>query len=387
MTDLPRSGPIRRRVAEQQTYAFVAIAETRARLAAEGRTVLDFTVGEPREETPEFIRDATARSIPVRTSYPPTNGTPELRQSIAGWAERRFGVSLDPDRDLLATLGSKEAIYSLASVVVEPGSRDLVLVPDPAYPVYRTGAEMAGAEVRTLPLIEDRAFLPDLESLGADTLGRTALLWVNYPNNPTGASAPAEFFARAAELARGHGFWLASDEAYIDLFDRVPSPSALEHGLSNVISIHSLSKRSAMAGFRSGFLAGDPRLVDALRTIRPSQGVAAPHFVQSAAALAWDDDEHAVRMRHLYRRKRELLRHALEARGAHVAPSDAGFFLYFRPPGEEPVDECLARLQDLGILLIPGDRFGESGRGWIRMALVPTLEECEQAARILEREL
>ncbi|MEZ4648502.1 MAG: aminotransferase class I/II-fold pyridoxal phosphate-dependent enzyme [Candidatus Eisenbacteria bacterium] len=387
MSDAPRTGPIRRRVLEQPTYAFVAIAEVRARLAAEGRTVIDFTVGEPREETPAFIREAAAESIPVRTSYPPTNGTPELRRSIAGWVARRFGVSLDPDRDLLATLGSKEAIYSLASVVVEPGHRDLVLVPEPAYPVYVTGAEMAGGEVRTLPLLEERGFLPDLESLDAETLERTALLWINYPNNPTGASAPPSFFAQAAALARRHGFWLASDEAYIDLFGTDPSPSVLEQGLRNVVAFHSLSKRSAMAGFRSGFLAGDARLVNALRTIRPSQGVATPHFVQSAATLAWADDEHAAEMRDLYRRKRILLRRALEGRGAHVAPSDAGFFLYFRPPGTESVDECLARLQDLGILLIPGDRFGASGRGWIRMALVPTLEQCEEAARILEREL
>lgn len=380
-------GPVRDEVLGLPTYAFVAIAEARARLAAEGRTVIDFSVGEPREETPLFLRVALSESIPSRTSYPPTHGTSALRNAAAGWARRRFGVSLDPEASILATLGSKEALYSLAAAVVRPGLRDVVLVPDPAYPVYATGARMAGAEVVPIPLHESNGFLPKLGDLSPELLSRTAILWTNYPNNPTGANAPLHFFQEAAALAREHGFWLASDEAYVDLFGDAPAPSALEAGLENVITFQTLSKRSAMAGFRSGFLAGDPRLVDALRRLRPSQGVATPEFVQAAAVRAWTDDAHAADMRSLYRAKAALLEDALLSRGAVLASRSPGFFLFFRPPGGETAESCVERLLRHGILLVPGNRFGAGGAGWIRLALVPTLEECETAARILRTEL
>ena len=382
-----RPGPIRDEVLRLPTYAFVTIAEARARLAAAGTAVIDFSVGEPREETPRFLREALVRAVPDRTSYPPTHGTPALRKAAADWLERRFRVRLDPEEAILATLGSKEALYSLADAVVQPGVRDVILVPDPAYPVYATGARMAGAEVVPLPLREEHGFLPDLGALPPELLSRTAVLWTNYPNNPTGASAPAEFYTRAAALAREHGFWLASDEAYVDIYDGAPGPSALEAGAENVVAFHTLSKRSAMAGFRTGFLAGDARLVAALRKIRPSQGVATPQFVQAAAVRAWEDDEHAATMRALYRAKRILLREVLTAKGVHVAPGDAGLFLYFRPPAGESVEAFAARMLGRGILLVAGERFGPGGAGWIRLALVPTLEECETAARILGTEL
>lgn len=415
-----RPGPLRADLAREPVYAFSALAETRARLAAEGRRILDFSVGEPHEETPEFLRAALIAAVPARTSYPPTHGTAELRQAAAGWVRRRFGVSLDPETEILGTLGAKEVLYSLPSVVVEVGKRDVVLVPDPAYPVYATGARMAGAEVVHVPLRPEVGFLPDLSGLSETLLARTALLWTNYPNNPTGATAPLVFHAEAAALARAHGFWLASDEAYVDIHDGAAPPSALETGTENVLAIHTLSKRSALAGFRTGFLAGDARLVSALRRIRPSQGIASPAFVQAAAAQAWADDAHVGAMRVLYGQKRALLRSVLERRGAQVAPSDAGLFLFFRPPGspalafptatarigrefdpgppdqnlhpashalDAAVEACLERLLSAGLLAMPGSAFGGGGRGWIRLALVPTLEECREAARILGERL
>ncbi len=381
-------GPLREAVTGLPAYEFHQLAEKRRALQEAGHEIIDFTVGEPREETPEFLRRTLTEAIPKRTSYPPTFGTPALRNAAADWMKRRFQVDVDPETELIATNGSKEALYHVHEVVVSKETqRDLVWVPDPAYPVYATAAQLAGAEVRRLPLEEENGFLPDLASIEKEDWARTSVLWINYPNNPTGARAPISFFDEAAVLARRHGFWLASDEAYVDLYEGEPVPGAAQAGLDNVVVFQTLSKRSAMAGFRSGFLAGDARLVAALKKVRTSQGVATPEFIQAAATAAWSEDAHAETLRQAYSRKRNLLSGVLTDKGAHVAGSEAGFFVYFRPPGAEDAESFAERLLEEGLALVPASRFGETGQGWIRMALVPTEEECGRAAEILRRVL
>ena len=360
------------------TYPFVRLAEARAAAAARGADVIDFGVGEPREETPPFIRRTLAHAVeaePVST-YPLAEGLGELRAAIAGWCGRRFGAALDPATQVVPTLGSKEAIFHLAQVVAARGDR--VAVTTPGYPVPARGALFAGAAVVELPLDPQRGWRPDL---GAVDWSGVALLWLNFPNNPTAATATPELLEEAARLARRHGFVLASDEAYSELwFAGEPPVSALGlSDLGNVLVLNTLSKRSSMPGYRSGFAAGDPALVAALKRYRPNVGVAPQTFVQRAAIAAWGDEEHVRETRARYAAKRDALLPALRRAGMQPAGGDATFFLWLRVDGDAEAF-ALRLLDEHGIVVAPGPFFGPGGEGHVRVALVPTVERCREAA-------
>jgi succinyldiaminopimelate transaminase len=365
------------------TYPFVRLDEAKAAAVARGARVIDFGAGEPREETPPFIRRAVAEAIeaePVST-YPKAEGLPALREAIAGWVDRRFGAALDPDTEVVPTLGSKEAIFHLAQVVGGPGAR--VATTTPGYPVPSRGALFAGADVVELRLGADRGWLPDLDAVDWDGV---AILWLNSPNNPTAVAAPLAFYERAAALARRHGFVLACDEAYSELwFAGDPPASALQVAdRTNVVVFNTLSKRSSMPGYRSGFAAGDAELVAALKRFRPNVGTAPPTFVQRAAVTAWGDEEHVAETRARYAAKRDLVLPALQRAGLEPAGGDATFFLWLRvPPTEDAEGFALRLLDDLGVVVAPGPFFGPGGEGHVRAALVPTLEECRRAAELL----
>jgi succinyldiaminopimelate transaminase len=373
-----RLNPVLQRLA---TYPFVRLTEATTAAAARGVDVIDFGVGEPREETPAFIRRAAAEALeaePVST-YPLADGLPELRAAVAGWCARRFGAQLDPATQVVPTLGSKEVIFHLAQVVAARGDR--VAVTTPGYPVAARGALFAGAEVVDVPLDPERGWQPHL---GAVDWSGVALLWLNFPNNPTAATATPELYEEAAALARRHGFVLASDEAYSELwFAGEPPVSALGVGdLSNVLVLNTLSKRSSMPGYRSGFAAGDPALVAALRRYRPNVGVAPQTFVQRAAIAAWGDEEHVVETRARYAAKRDALLPALRATGMEPAGGDATFFLWLRV-SEDAEAFALALLEEHGIVVAPGPFFGPGGAGHVRLALVPTIERCREAGERL----
>jgi len=363
------------------TYPFVRLTDARRRLEAEGADVVDFGIGEPREETPAFIRRALADAIEPMSSYPLAEGLPELREAAAAWVGRRFGVALDLATEIVPTLGAKEAIFSLAQVV-GPGK---VAVTVPGYPVAERGALFAHREVVELPLLGENAFLPDLDAVPWADL---ALLWLNYPNNPTAATAPPAFYARAAALAQEHDVVLASDEAYSELWFEGPAPaSALQvPDRANVLSLHTLSKRSSMPGYRSGFVAGDARLIAALKRFRPNAGVAPQTFVQRAAVAAWGDEAHVEAVRGVYRAKRDALLPALLDAGLRPAGGHASFFLWLAIPDGWSGSEAVAlALLDEGLVVAPGAFFGPAGEGYVRVALVPTLERCRVAAERLSR--
>jgi aspartate/methionine/tyrosine aminotransferase len=232
--------------------------------------------------------------------------------------------------------------------------------------------------VRTLPLLRENGFLPDLSSLADDT----AIVWVNYPHNPTGAVAPLEFYEELAELAARHDFVIASDEAYTELWFDEPPVSALQVAdRSRVIVFQTLSKRSSMTGYRSGFVAAPPEVISALKSYRPSVGTAPQEFVQRASVVAWNDERHVEETRNRYRAKREVLLPVLERKGWEIVASDATMYLWVAVPDEAAVT---TQLLERGVLISPGTYFGPSGAGYVRFALVPTLEECERAAAILE---
>jgi succinyldiaminopimelate transaminase len=371
------------------TYPFVHLEEAKRRLATQGVELIDFGKGDPREETDPLIRQALVDGIEPFSSYPLAEGLPELRQAVAGWCARRFGVEVDPDAEVIPTYGSKEAIFHLAQLVLDrAGGKPLVLSTEPGYPVYDRGALFAGGDVQRLPLLEENGFLPDLDAIGEETWSQTAIFWINYPNNPTGAVAPLELFERLATLAAEHDFLLAADEAYTELWFDEPPHSALEVGdRSHVAVFQTLSKRSSMTGYRSGFVVGSPELISALRQYRPTVGTAPQEFVQRASVAAWSDEEHVERTREIYRRKRELLLPTLERKGIRVAGSQATMYLWLEVPAGETSEELAARLLEHGLIVSPGTFFGPSGAAYWRLALVPTEAECERAAAILERAL
>jgi succinyldiaminopimelate transaminase len=363
------------------TYPFVRLTEAAAQARASGADVVDFGVGEPREETPAFIRRALAEAVeaePVST-YPSSEGLPELREAIAAWCELRFGAALDPATEVVPTLGSKEAIFHLAQVVAARGDR--VAVTTPGYPVPARGAAFAGAEVLELPLHPARGWLPHLDAV--DWSG-VALLWLNFPGNPTAATATRELLERAAALARRHGFVVACDEAYSELwFAGDPPLSGLQLAdRTQVVVFNTLSKRSSMPGYRSGFVAGDPAVIAALKRYRPNVGVAPPTFIQRAAIAAWRDEDHVRETRARYGAKRDALLPALRAAGMTPAGGDASFFLWLAVDGDAEAF-ALALLRERGIVVAPGPYFGPGGEGHVRVALVPTLEACREAARRL----
>jgi succinyldiaminopimelate transaminase len=373
-------------LAEQATYPFVRLEQAKRETAARGIEIIDFGQGDPREPTDPMIRRALAEGLAETMAYPKAEGLPELRTAITRWCAARFGVDLDPDSEIIPTLGSKEAIFSFAQVMVDPrGGKDTVVVPDPAYPVYERGAEFSGARVVKVPLREEKGFLPDLAELGDEELSRTALVWINYPNNPTAATAPPSFFEDVAELAETYDFLVCSDEAYSELWFGSPPSSALEVGDRGRFAVfNTLSKRSSMTGYRSGFVAGPAWLVDALRKYRPTVGTAPQEFVQRASIVAWSDEAHVERARATYGRKRDVLLPVLEASGWRVAGMDATMYLWVAVPDGESSEAAADRLLERGIVVAPGSYLGDAGEGYIRVALVPTVEECERAARILE---
>ena len=323
-------------------------------------------------------------SLTEISTYPLAEGLPELRESVAGWCGRRFGVELDPDTEVIPTYGSKEAIFLLAQMLVDrDGDRRLVVTTEPGYPVPDRGAAFAGADVLQLPLLEENGFLPDLDAVDAATWDRAAIVWINYPNNPTGAIAPLDFLERLADLSGKHGFLLASDEAYTELWFADPPHSALEvRDRGNVAVFNTLSKRSSMTGYRSGFAAADADLIAALKQFRPSVGTAPQEFVQRASIVAWDDEEHVERTRAVYRRKRDALIPTLAAQGHPCRRQRGDDVPLARGARRVRVSEAFAAgLLEHGLIVSPGTFFGPAGEGYWRMALVPTEAECRSGGR------
>jgi N-succinyldiaminopimelate aminotransferase len=367
-------------LASLQAYPFVRLDEAKAAARARGIELIDFGMGDPIEPTPELIQRALVDALPLTAGYPRAPGLPELREAISRWLMLRFDADVDPARELIPTYGSKEAIFLFPLVACSP-DKNVVVIPEPAYPVYERGARFAGAEPQFVPLREGRGWLPDLDAIEDETWERCAIFWVNYPHNPTGAVAPLSFYEELAERARAHGFYLASDEAYTELwFDAAPASAVQLLDRRRVVVFQTLSKRSSMTGYRSGFVCAEAELIDALRSFRPNTGTAPQEFVQRASIAAWDDEVHVEETRRRYALKRELLAPVLDLA---TGSSDATFYLWFRVPADESSEELATRLLEHGVVVAPGSHFGPSGEGYARLALVPSVDECARAADLL----
>ena len=372
-------------------YPFEELDRRKAEALRAGRELIDFGVGDPREVTAPFIREALREAIEPISSYPRAAGLAELRAAVSGWVGRRFGADVDPDTQVLPLLGSKEIVFSLAQATLDPDAgKDLVLVTAPGYTIPERGARFAGGDVRRLPLVEADGFLPDLDAVDEGTWDRASILWLNYPNNPTGAVAPLDFLRHAVERCRRHDVLLASDEAYSELwFEGAPPASALQVGdLSNVLVVNTLSKRSSMTGYRSAFAAGDAAMIGALKALRPSVGVTPQEFVQRASIAAWNDETHVEDNRARYAEKRRLFLELFARHGVRIAGSVATFYLWLAVPGGRPsLGWTLELIERAGVIVAPGSFFGPEGEGYVRMAMVPTLTECEHAVERLDAAL
>ncbi len=363
-------------------YPLAPLQELAEELRAGSEPVHDFSIGDPDEPTPVFIRDALTAAVGPTSRYPTAAGRPELREAIGGWLGRRHGVHVDPDRHVLPSAGSKEAIFHLPLAVIDPdGDERHVIYGEPGYPVYERGTRFAGGEPDPVGLGPETGWLLELGDVEAERLERAAVAWVNYPHNPTGATADADYYRRQLEVAREHGVLLCSDECYQEIWFDEPPASALEaagDAPTGLLSFISLSKRSGMTGYRAGAMVGDPELIHRLRQLRPNLGTASPTFVQAAATAAWNDQAHVEERRAIFGEKRRIVLGFLRDAGIEVSGSQATFYVWFRAPGGDDVAYVEALL-DERIVASPGRAFGPSGTGWIRLALVPAAEACVAA--------
>ena len=369
----------------QGAYPLLRLDERRRELEERGEETFDFGTGDPREPTDDLIRQALKDGVPETSRYPSTTGKRGLREAFAGWMARRHGVPLDPETEVLPATGSKEAIFHAPLAFLHPShTRRGVAYGTPGYPVYERGTLFAGGEARPVALgREDRFLLP----VGSVDPGETRILWINYPHNPTGAKATYEYLKEVAAFCHEHDVLLFSDECYNDLYSGEPPPSILEVTKERTLAFCSLSKRSGMTGYRSAMMAGDPALVAALKKLRPSVGVATQSFVQDAATAAWSDDAHVENRRRIFGEKRALFTRFFDRVGLDYLPTDASFYLWVAvPTAFAGDDEAYAmRLLEEGIVVAPGRSFGAGGEGYVRVALVPGLEECRRAIERWER--
>ncbi len=357
----------------------------KAALATAGVAIHDFGTGDPVEPTPAFIPEALRTAVPAVSQYPSVAGSPALRQAAAGYLQRRFAVIADPATQILPSAGSKEAIFHLGPAFLDPaGGRDTIVFGTPGYPVYESSALFAGGRAHAEVLVRERGFRLELDRLPAELLARTAIAWINYPHNPTGACVDTAYLRDQAACAAANGILLASDECYQDLwFDGSPRPpSLLQVACQGVLAFHSCSKRSGMTGYRSGFIAGDAALIAEYRRWRVHFGVGSPAFIEQAAAAAWSDDAHAAQRRTVFAAKYAVLATGLQERGITILPSQAGLYLWAKVPGDGDADAYAARCLERGIVISPGGFFGDGGAGWFRLALVPSVEACRHALAV-----
>lgn len=369
-------------------YHFAAYNRKIADLRAAGRDIINLSIGDPDMETPPEVIAALTEAArePANQRYPEYEGMAALREAYAAWFARRFGVEIDPKRELTTLIGSKEGLAHLPLAVMDDG--DIALMPNPAYPVYPTAVALAGATCYDLPLEEATGWLPDLEAIPTDTLARAKTLWLNYPNNPTGAAASREFFERAVAFARRHDLLLIHDMAYAEVrFDGARPPSILEiPGAKDVaVEFHSFSKAYNMAGVRLGMMVGNALICEGLTRLKSNidTGVFRPLQIAGIRALAlpeeWVEARNAT-----YQRRRDALLAALRAAGMSVATPQAGLYLWPRvPTGETAAEFALRLLDETSVAVTPGTNFGSRGEGYLRVTLTAPDERIAEAARRL----
>ncbi len=377
------------RVQQLPPYLFARISEMIAQKRAAGVDVISLGIGDPDVPTPSYLIDVlkAAADKPANHRYPESDGLPEMRQAIARWYQTRHGVTLDPNKEVVPLIGSKEGIGHLPLCLINPG--DVSLITDPGYPVYEIGTMFAGGETVKLPLREEDGWLPRLDEIPADAARRAKILWLNYPNNPTGAVCDRAFFERAVAWAKANDVVIAHDLAYADVvYDGYEPTSILEvpGAMDVAIEFNSLSKAFNMTGWRVGMAVGNAMVINALTRVKTNLDSGIPQAIQEMAIAALDDPRDTMEVHNaIYQRRRDRVVEVLRELGLRLDPPKASLYVWARlPEGQRSSAEFAAGLIDAtGVVVTPGMSYGPSGEGYIRISLTVPDDRLEEALKRL----
>ena len=377
-----------KRVQQLPPYLFVGISRTIAEKRAQGIDVVDFGIGDPDIPTPGQVLDALgpASDKPANHRYPESEGLPEFRQAVTDWYGRRFGVELDPATEAINLIGAKEGIGHAALCFIDPG--DIALVPDPAYPVYSIGTMFAGGESHYVPLLEKNAWLVDFQEISTEAAKRAKVLWLNYPNNPTGAVASIRFFEEAVEFARQFDLYLLHDACYTEVtYDGYVAPSILQvEGARDMsMEFHSLSKTANMTGWRVGMAVGNSEMVNALMRVKSNLDSGLSQAIQEMGIAALNlPGEWLAANNAVYRQRRDKLVGGLQSIGLNPNTPMAGLYIWSpAPAGYTSAEFAQLLLNDLDMVVTPGTGYGPSGEGYIRLSLTTPDEKVDEGLRRL----
>jgi len=372
-------------------YLFVEIDKAKRKAIKEGKDIIDLGIGDPDEGAPKEVIDSLCKALQDSGNhhYPLDQGIPLLRNRIRDWYKKRFGVSLDTEKEILALIGSKEGIAHMPLAFINPG--DVSLIPDPCYPPYRGGTILAGGNVYNMPLLEENNFLPDLNKIKKDVLKKAKILYINYPNNPTSAVCEKGFFEDVVLFAKKHNLIVAHDAAYSEImFDGYRPDSFLKvDGAMDVgVEFHSVSKTCNMTGWRIGFVCGNEKIVSGIAKVKSNIDSGVFTAIQLAGITALDIAErHLERMNRVYQERRDVLVDGLNKIGWATRKPKATFYVWTRVPKpyKSSVKFAAMVLDKAGIVVTPGIGMGDSGEGYVRMALTVSKERIEEAVDRLEK--
>ncbi|MDO9399739.1 MAG: aminotransferase class I/II-fold pyridoxal phosphate-dependent enzyme [bacterium] len=369
-------------------YAFAEIDKKVAEAKARGVDVIDFGVGDPTDPTPKFIRNACKKGVDNRASsgYPSYIGSLEYRSAIATWVANRFGIVLDPKTEICSTIGAKEGVFHFPFGFVNPG--DYVLCPTPGYPPYSRGTLFAGGIPWFYPLLERNNFFPDFKSIPEEIAKKSKILWLNYPNSPTGECATREIYEQAIEFAQRYNIIIASDECYSEIYFGEKPISILELAKEGAVVFQSFSKPYKMTGYRVGWAMGDSRIIDVFKKVKTNFDSGTPTFIQDAAIVAMEELTHVECAREEYRKRRDVIVEALVSVGLKRCQPEGTFYIWQKvPKGMTSVKFAEVLLEQCEIVVTPGEAISEivadetnPGRDFVRFALVPSLERIKEAA-------
>lgn len=375
------------RIASFKPYFFAQLTQKLASLKSSGVDVIRLDMGSPDLPPEDFIIDElikTAR-LPNVHGYSAMGGTPDFKKACALYYMRRFNVTLDAGKEVLALVGSKEGLFDLSQVLLNPG--DIALVPDPGYPVYSAGGIIAGAEIYKMPLLEENGFLPDLKAIPEEVARRAKILWINYPNNPTGAVAPLSFFEEIIALARKYQILVAHDAPYVDVcFDNYVAPSIMQiPGAKDVaVEFNSLSKTYNMAGWRLGMVVGNPQVISYMHTYKSQVDSSNFEPLLKAGAQAMISDQEWIQERNLvYKTRRDITVSGLQKAGFSVSAPPAAIYVWARLPQgiTDSTDFCARMLDQTGVSTTPGVVYGQAGEGYLRISLGTPADRIDEAMR------
>jgi len=374
-----------------QPYLFAELDRIKSEKEAQGADIISLGIGDPGFPTAPFVVEAMKKAVekPENHQYPPYEGTSEFRSAMADFYKRRFGVTLNPKDEVLALIGSKEGIAHICMAVLDPG--DVLLYPDPGYPVYKIGAAFSGAEGFPMPLLKENKFLPDFTKVPENVARRAKMMFLNYPNNPTSASADLDFYREAIRFAKKYEILIASDNAYSEIFfdenNRPPSILSVEGAKDVAVEFFSLSKPYNMTGWRIASLLGDAKAVNALGTFKKNIDSGTFTAVQEAGAVALrEGDGFIAEMRKVYKKRRDKMCEGLKSMGINIEPPSCTFYLWAPTPGGLSSMEFTKTLLDkTGVMVTPGSGFGQYGEGYFRISLTLPDHRIDEAVERMKK--